>query len=167
MSVESSDIVLGDLLPGVTREGDAFNDRIWNVLGHRYLSKLESASTFAWLSLDPSGTGVPAHIHPNQDEFIYVIEGQYTLYLDGSWTTAGPGDFVRMPRGLVHAYYNRESVEAKSIFWVSPGGKLANLFRLLHNLEDPEEVVRLSALNDVDFLPPGAVELPDASVKID
>jgi uncharacterized RmlC-like cupin family protein len=113
---------------------------------------------FAWLSLDPAGTGVPPHIHPTQDEFIYVLDGTYTLYLDGDWTTAGPGDLVRMPRGVPHAYYNRSESEARSVFWVSPGGRLANLFGLLHDLTDPEEVVRLSAQHDVDFLPPGSVE---------
>jgi hypothetical protein len=44
------------------------------------------------------------------------------------------------------------------VFWVSPSGRLAALFGLLHELTDPEEVVRLSAQHDVDFLPPGSVE---------
>jgi len=63
-----------------------------------------------------------------------------------------------MPRNLPHAYYNKQESDAKSLFWVSPGGKLANLFSLLHNVTDPDEVVRLSALNGVDFLAPGSVE---------
>jgi len=154
----SDEIVLGDLAAGITRADDAFDGRVWNVLGHTYLSKAQSATTFAWLSLDPAGTGVPPHIHPTQDEFIYVLEGTYTLYLGGEWTTAGPGDLVRMPRDIPHAYYNRSDAEARSVFWVSPGGKLASLFSRLHNLDDPEEVVRLSAEHDVDFLPPGSVE---------
>ncbi|WP_428833610.1 cupin domain-containing protein [Pseudoclavibacter helvolus] len=118
----------------------------------------KSPFTYSWLSLDPAGTGVPPHVHPTQDEFIYVFEGVYTLYLDGQWTTAGPGDLVQMPKGIPHAYYNKQDDAAKSLFWVSPGGKLANLFSLLHNVTDPAEVVRLSALNGVDFLPEGAVE---------
>jgi hypothetical protein len=44
------------------------------------------------------------------------------------------------------------------LFWVSPAGRLAELFDKLHNLEDTAEVVRLSALHDVDFVPPGSVE---------
>jgi quercetin dioxygenase-like cupin family protein len=154
----SDDIVLGELAKGVTRADDAYDGQVWNVLGHRYVSKVQSASMFAWLSHDPAGTGVPPHVHPTQDEFIYVLEGTYTLYLDGEWTTAGPGDFVRMPRGVPHAYYNRGETDATSVFSVSPGGKLATLFGLLHDLQDPEEVVRLSTLHDVDFLPPGSVE---------
>ncbi|PPG38172.1 cupin domain-containing protein [Pseudoclavibacter sp. RFBA6] len=156
--VSSEEIVLGDLPAGIVRADEAVAGRVWNVLGHTYITKAESASTYSWLSLDPAGTGVPPHVHPTQDEFIYVFEGVYTLYLDGQWTTAGPGDLVQMPKGIPHAYYNKQDKAAKSLFWVSPGGKLANLFSLLHNVTDPAEVVRLSALNGVDFLPEGAVE---------
>lgn len=41
---------------------------------------------------------------------------------------------------------------------MSPADRLAQLFDELHNLTDPAEVVRLSALHDVNFLPPGSVE---------
>ena len=39
---------------------------------------------------------VPPHVHPTQDEHIDVLEGVFTLYVDGRWETAGPGDTVRM-----------------------------------------------------------------------
>ena len=62
-----------------------------------------------------------------------------------------------MPRDLPHAYYNKGETPGKALFWVSPSGRLAQLFDQLHNLSDPEEVVRRSALHDVDFLPEGSV----------
>ncbi|AZI58884.1 cupin domain-containing protein [Nakamurella antarctica] len=154
---QGEEIILGDLPKGITLASEAMGNRTWNVLGHTYLSKVESSTSFAWLSLDPAGTGVPPHVHPKQDEHIYVMEGVYTLYLDGEWTTAGPGDTVRLPMGLPHAYYNKQEAPAKSLFWVSPSGQLATLFSELHNLSDPDEVVRLSALRGVDFLAPGTV----------
>ena len=154
---QDHEIVLGDLPKGITLASEAMGNKTWNVLGHTYLAKVESSSSFAWLSLDPTGTGVPPHVHLSQDEHIFIMEGVYTLYLDGDWTTAGPGDTVRMPMGLPHAYYNKGETPGKSLFWVSPAGKLSDLFDQLHNLEDPEEVVRRSALHDVQFLPPGSV----------
>lgn len=146
-----------ELSAGITRADESIGDTVWNVLGHTYLPKVESAESFSWISLDPAGTGVPPHVHPLQNEHIFVLEGVYTLYLDGEWTTAGPGDMVRMPMGVPHAYYNRSTAPARSLFWVSPSGQLASLFDELHNVTDPEEVVRLSALRDVDFLPNGSV----------
>ena len=44
----------------------------------------------------------------------------------------------------------------RALFWVSPMQKLEALFNQLHNLTDPAEVVRISALHEVDFLPPEA-----------
>ena len=49
-----------------------------------------------------------------------MLEGTFDLYLDGSWTKAGAGDLVRMPRGMPHGYYNRGSVQAHALFWVTP-----------------------------------------------
>lgn len=154
---QGEEIVVGDLPKGITPAGEAVGNKTWNVLGHTYVAKVESSTSFAWLSLDPAGTGVPPHVHPSQDEHIFVMEGIYTLYLDGEWTTAGPGDTVRMPMGLPHAYFNKQDAASKALFWVSPSGRLSQLFDQLHNLDDPDEVVRRSALHDVDFLPPGTV----------
>jgi len=99
---------------------------------------------------------VPVHIHPTQDEFILVQEGQLELKLDGQWFTARAGDLVRMPRGIPHGYFNKSDKPVKALFWVAPAGRLKALFEGLHNLTDVEEVVRLSTAHDVDFLPPSA-----------
>jgi mannose-6-phosphate isomerase-like protein (cupin superfamily) len=152
------EIVVGPLLKGITQAEEPVLKRVWNVLGHTYTMKTVSDSTFAFETYDPPGTGVPPHIHPTQDEFIYVRQGIFTVYLDGQWEKAGPGDLVRMPKGLPHAYYNKTEAHTKAFFWVAPAGRLAELFDRLHNLTDPEEVVRVSAECDVDFLPAGAVE---------
>ncbi|TGD98571.1 cupin domain-containing protein [Methylobacterium nonmethylotrophicum] len=145
------------LTAGITPAGTSVHGTAWNILGHTYWHKADSDGAFAFETFDPPGTFVPPHIHPTQDEFIYVLEGTFDLYLDGAWLKAGPGDLVRMPMGKPHAYYNRTDTPNRALFWVSPGGKLKALFDLLHDLADPEEVVRRSAACDVDFLPPGAV----------
>jgi uncharacterized RmlC-like cupin family protein len=152
------EIILGPLPKGITLAGEGVGNKVWNVLGHTYFAKASSESSFAFETLDPPGTGVPPHVHPTQDEHIYVLGGVFTLYLDGKWEKAGPGDTVRLPKGLPHAYYNRSDEMCRALFWVSPAGRLAELFDTLHNLTDPVEVVRQSALRDVDFLPEGSVE---------
>jgi quercetin dioxygenase-like cupin family protein len=157
-TVTDDEIVLGPLPKGITQAKEGMRKRVWNVLGHTYYMKAASETSFAFETYDPPGTGVPPHVHPRQDEHIYILEGVFTLYLDGAWETAGPGDTVLMPMGLPHAYYNRSEAPARGLFWVSPAGRLAELFDKLHNLTDPDEVVRLSAECDVDFLPAGSVE---------
>ena len=127
----------------------------WNVLGHRYWLKAESESTFCFETHDPPGTFVPPHIHPTQDEFIYMLEGIFDLELGDGRTQARPGDLVRMPTGVPHAYYNNQAVPARALFWVTPARRLRALFDQLHDLKDLDEaVVRLSREHEVDFLPP-------------
>ncbi|MGB7040996.1 MAG: cupin domain-containing protein, partial [Xanthobacteraceae bacterium] len=142
---------------GITKAGTGIDGISWNILGQTYVPKQLSENSFSWHATLPPGTFVPPHIHPTQDEFIYMLEGTFDLYLDGSWTQAKAGDLVRMPRGLPHAYYNKQDKPARALFSVSPARRLRELFDQLHNLTDPQEVVRRSQICEVDFLPPGSV----------
>jgi quercetin dioxygenase-like cupin family protein len=143
-----------DLRAGITKAGEGQDAVAWNILGHRYFLKAESEACFCFETLDPPGTFVPPHIHPDQDEFIYVLDGVVDLRLGEVATEARPGDLVRMPRGIPHAYYNNQPIAARALFWVSPSGRLRELFDQLHDLGDVAEVVRRSRSCGVDFLPP-------------
>lgn len=147
-------MMAGLLDAGITAAGQGQDGVLWRVLGHTYWLKAECESCFVFETLDPPGTFVPPHIHPTQDEFIHVLEGSLDLQLAGASMRAGPGDLVRMPMGVPHAYYNHAAVPARALFWVTPARRLRALFDALHDLTDLDEVVRLSKLHEVDFLPP-------------
>ncbi|HWV53620.1 cupin domain-containing protein, partial [Pseudorhodoplanes sp.] len=95
------------LAPGITPAGKSSTPTVWNILGHTYYEKSNCGTSFSFETFDPPGTFVPPHIHPTQDEFIYMLEGTFDLYLDGQWVKASAGDLVRMPMGLPHGYYNK------------------------------------------------------------
>lgn len=145
-----------DLTGGITRNGEGDEGIEWNILGQRYFPKATCDSTFAFETNSEPGQHVPVHIHPTQDEFILVQEGELHLKLDGVWSIAKAGDLVKMPRGIPHGYFNKSDKPARALFWVSPAGKLRTLFETLHNMTDVEAVVEASAANEVDFLPPEA-----------
>jgi quercetin dioxygenase-like cupin family protein len=140
------------LSAGITRAGESEDKVAWNVLGHTYYLKALGASCFAFETFDPPGTFVPLHIHPRQDEFIYMLEGTFDLQLGDRKLQARPGDLVRMPMGIPHAYYNNTEDPTRALFWVSPAGRLKALFDQLHDLTDVAEVIRISALHEVEFL---------------
>src|SRR5918993_339135 len=118
---------MAELVPGVTPAGEGQDGVAWNVLGHRYWLKAEGDGLFFFETLDPPGTFVPPHVHPTQDEFIYVLEGTFDLRL---------GDAERQARAG------------------GPARRLRALFDRLHGLTDVGEVVRISREPEVDFLPP-------------
>ena len=67
------------LAPGITKAGDGLDNIAWNILGQTYVPKAVSEGLFAWHATLPPDTFVPPHIHPTQDEFIYMFEGQFEL----------------------------------------------------------------------------------------
>ncbi len=146
---------MNEMPPGITKADEGIDGVVWNVLGQTYTLKQESEHSMAWHAVFPPGTFVPPHIHPTQDEFIYMLEGKFDLWLDGQDLSAGPGDLVRMPMNRPHGIFNRSDADVKCVFWVAPSRSLRALFERIHNLADPAEVVRIAAEHEVHFLPPG------------
>lgn len=142
---------------GITRATEGIEGTAWNILGQIYVPKHLSESSMSWHATFPKGTFVPPHIHPTQDEFLYILDGRFDLWLDGSEQRAVPGDLVRLPMGIPHGIFNRTDTTIKCLFWVSPTRRLHDLFWALHNLgpnPNPADVVAVSAAHEVDFLPP-------------
>jgi quercetin dioxygenase-like cupin family protein len=54
----------------------------------------------------PRGEGTPLHVHREDDETFYVLEGELTFYLNegGQPIPASAGSFVHIPGGVVHAF---------------------------------------------------------------
>lgn len=145
-----------ELEKGITQNGSGYQGVSWNILGQVYYPKAVCADTFAFETNSDPGQFVPVHIHPNQDEFILVQEGELDLKLDGQWTKAKAGDLVRMPRGVPHGYFNKSDKPCRALFWVAPAGKLEQLFIGLDQMTDVDAIIKLSAEHEVDFLPPSA-----------
>ncbi|UYV38220.1 cupin domain-containing protein [Rhodobacteraceae bacterium D3-12] len=144
---------------GITPASDGIGGTSWNVVGHTYKPKLHSDNAMIWHAEIPAETFVPPHIHPTQDEWIVMLEGNLEVEFGHdkgapSVHKAGPGDTIRMPRGIAHGIFNRSGKVATCVFGVAPSRKLFDLFGALDGVTDPEELTRLSALHEVDFLPP-------------
>lgn len=78
----------------------------------------------------PPGYGVPLHVHEEEDELFYVLEGEITLdRADGGSAKAGPGAFVHLPRGVPHGFRNIGPAPAHMIVITTPGGALEGVFR--------------------------------------
>lgn len=145
------------MLAGVTRANEGLENISWNILGQTYVPKQHSDDSMSWHATLPKGTFVPPHIHPHQDEFIYVLEGRFDLLLDGREHYAEPGDLICLPKGVPHGIFNKTEDTLKCLFWVAPSRRLFDLFWALHNLgpdANPAEVVAVSARHEVDFLLP-------------
>jgi quercetin dioxygenase-like cupin family protein len=51
-------------------------------------------------------TKTPIHVHADDDETVYVIEGQLTAVVDGEARTLSPGESIFLKRGIPHQLIN-------------------------------------------------------------
>ena len=144
------------LTAGITKAGTGIDGISWNILGQTYVPKQVCENSFSWHATFPPGTSVPPHIHPTQNEFIYMLEGRLDFLIDGKEFSATTGDLVRMPMKIPHGIFNKTDQTMKCFFWVAPTRKLYDLFSAIHSMKEqsPAEVVALAAEHEVMFLPP-------------
>jgi len=70
----------------------------------------------------PANSRMPApHSHDAFEETIYGLEGVTTWTVDGETIEIGPGEAVCVPRGAIHRFENRGSVDAKFLAIATPG----------------------------------------------
>ena len=77
---------------------------------------------FTMEALVPPGGGPPPHIHTREDEAFYLLEGELEFRLGEETITATPGDFVNVPRGLVHNFRNVGADTARMVLTFTPAG---------------------------------------------
>ena len=70
----------------------------------------------------PKDPGPPPHIHRNEDEAFYVLEGEFSIFLGGEEFRAKPGDFISLPRGIVHSFRSDSDDVGRMLVIVSPSG---------------------------------------------
>jgi len=117
------------LTAGITKANTGIDGIVWNILGQTYVPKQLSENSFAWHAIFPPGTFVPPHIHPTQDEFIYMFEGRFDLMIDGKDFVAGPGDLIRLPLGIPHGSdRTRERMSADGLRPEAASGRFVDLF---------------------------------------
>lgn len=96
-----------------------------NVVGETGLVKVRAADSGGQLCffdfVAPPNSGPPLHRHSREDELFYVLEGEFVFQLDGVRHTVGPGGTVYSPRGVVHAYQNFTTSNARLLIATMPG----------------------------------------------
>lgn len=73
------------------------------------------------LSAHPQ-TGPFLHVHHREDEWYYVLSGEFLFKAGGEPHTLTAGASIWLPRGIPHVWANTSSADAKLILVCQPGG---------------------------------------------
>ncbi len=126
---------------------------------------------FVLEAMVPPDAGPPPHIHHDQLETLYIVEGQLEIMVGDQVHEAKAGDFVHIPKGTPHRFLNRSQTPAKMLATFVPAGKAEQFFREAFDetkdrnatppsLDDAmiQRLIAAAQRNGVEMLPP-----PEAS----
>jgi DNA-binding transcriptional MerR regulator/uncharacterized cupin superfamily protein len=95
----------------------------------------------AMCALEVNNTGWPRHVNRDQDEWIYVVEGEVELEIGKNRFRLGARDSMFIPRNVEHTW---GGIPSKIINTYQPAGKIEEFFQALakwENLPTREEAI--------------------------
>lgn len=85
-------------------EGEAF--WLLGMLETVKISAKDTGGAYGLLEVvAPEGVGSPWHVHHEEDEWFYVLEGEMTVWVGDARLTLTAGSFAFGPRGVPHTFY--------------------------------------------------------------
>ena len=76
----------------------------------------------------------PLHLHHNDDEAWYVLEGKLCVRVGEETVEAGPGAAVLVPRGTPHTYWNPDPAPLRYLLIMT--AKIHQLIQAIHATQD-------------------------------
>lgn len=104
----------------------------------------------------PAGAMPPLHVHHNEDEGFYVLDGEVSLFMPGTRIDLKAGDFAVAPRDVPHAYRVGDR-PARWLVTSSPSG-FERFVAEVGELDDvdPARLTEVAAGHGIEILgPPG------------
>src|SRR5918998_5210432 len=68
------------------------------------------------------GEGPPPHVHHREDEYFYVLEGEYEFSSGEGIIRVGAGSLLCVPRGALHAHKKVDEAAGRQLATQTPGG---------------------------------------------
>lgn len=80
--------------------------------------------------------GPPLHVHMEQDEIFFIVEGEYLFQVGDDKYNLKAGDTIFLPRTIPHTFLQLTD-KGKMFFLFQPSGKMEDFFRAIGNLKAP------------------------------
>lgn len=112
---------------------DRFDKPISLLEGDTFYTKVATKDTdgdiyvFESTRLKEGGPGF--HLHYDQDEFWYIIKGEFLFKVGEETFTAKAGDTVFGPRKVPHTFSKVGEGEARLLMFFQPAGKMEEMFK--------------------------------------
>ena len=105
------------------------------------------------------GVGPGRHIHHQQDETFFFIDGRFDVEVGGVLHHMEPGDVAFVPRGVVHAFKNVGDTKGRVRYVFSPALSVEEMFRSFYSALqagrlEPESMAAIAMEHGQEFVGP-------------
>ena len=137
------------------------------VFGSRVIDlKVSAQDTNGGLSvteiIDIQKGGPARHLHHEQEEWFYVLQGEYVIEVGDERYELGPGDSVLAPRKVAHAWAHLGEGRGRLIAALQPAGEIEEFLDELAKLGSSparEELGRVFSSHGMELMgPPLSIE---------
>lgn len=113
----------------------------------------------------PKDFGPPVHSHRDEDELLYVLDGELDVQIDGEWRAAPAGSFAWLPRQVPHTFQvTTDTARMLSVTTASTGDEAATFDQMMAALGTDVAEATIPAPVDID---PGTVAQVCSSFGVD
>ena len=125
---QNSPAVIHPVLSGKDRIDEAHSLGITSI-AFKVLTRETNGELFIIEHTTRQKGGPPRHIHPHQDEWFYVIEGEFLFEVAHDRLTLRSGSSVLAPRNLPNGWAFVGNNAGKMLISYTPAGKMEAFFR--------------------------------------
>jgi mannose-6-phosphate isomerase-like protein (cupin superfamily) len=109
---------MADRAPIVVPPGQG--QRVGNV---EFLARTKDTPRFTFGIIEiAAGRVLEEHVHAEEDDAFYIVEGEMTFFFGADEAVAGPGTFVLVPPGVSHGFRNDGDVPVRMLNIHAPAG---------------------------------------------
>lgn len=112
--------------------GQDRNEASLSIMGGRFDLKISGKDTGGELcvydTVRSSKGGPPLHRHYSQDEWFYIIRGEFLVQVGDDRITLAPGDSALAPRRIPHSFAMTSDGEGQMLILFQPAGSMEAFF---------------------------------------
>ena len=107
------------------------------------------------------GANSGLHVHPKQDEFYHIREGELELYFNGKWHNLEPGREMLIPKGAQHGFRNTGTKRAIAYNKHIPGLRLQGYYETMNQMINEGKVSGMTGFKNSIYLSLLVLQYPD------
>ncbi|HEY7020920.1 MAG TPA: cupin domain-containing protein [Ktedonobacterales bacterium] len=131
-ATEATDATKGELeATGVFPDGGRSVWLMGMLITFKAISEDTGGAYSVYVATIPPGMGAPPHIHHQETEAFYLLEGELDFIAGERAVHATSSDFLHVDKGMLHGYTNPGPAIARYVGIVTPGGLHERLFAAL------------------------------------